>query len=356
MSFLSKQCRSVTPNFAGEQPIDKEYIKVNINESPYPPSPKVKAVIDKIDYSDLRLYPPQNSSELKRLIANKYGLEEDNVFVGNGSDEVLAFCFPAFFDSDDKNSILAFANISYSFYKVWAHIFGINTQILPLNSDFKINTKDYFNSTANGFLICNPNVPTGIALGRMDILEMVEQMPDKLFIIDEAYSDFANCSVANFVKSHDNLLVVKTFSKSYGLAGIRCGYAIGNSSLIRGLNTIKNSFNTFTVNTLTQAIACEAFKDNSYIATTIDKIITTREEFADKLREMGFEVLPSSSNFLFARHNEMRGSEIYFQLKENGILVKHYKIPLIEDFVRITIGTPDDMKFIIKVIKQILKK
>lgn len=356
MSFLSKKCRSIVPYIAGEQPQDKKYVKVNTNENPYPPSPKVEALLSSFDAKKLRLYPDPNNRKLKQAIANKYGLTENNVFVGNGSDEVLAMCFPTFFDNDDSSSVVGFADITYSFYKVWTKMFSIKREILPLDDDYKINIADYKNSSANGFIICNPNAPTGIALGRLELIELIEECPDKLFIIDEAYADFANCSVANFVGQYKNLIVVKTFSKSYGLAGIRCGFALANEKLINGLNTIKNSINSYTVNAISEAIAIESFNDTSYLAETIDKIIVTREETADKLRELGFEVLPSSSNFLFAKHDTFNASEIYFQLKEQGVLVRHFISERIDNFVRITIGTPEETKHMLKVMKQILKK
>lgn len=334
MIFLSKQCRSVIPYIAGEQPQDKQYIKLNTNESPFAPSATVRDTLKGFDYSSLRRYPDPNSKKLVDVIAKRYGLSEKNVFVGNGSDEVLSMCFPAFFDPKDES--VAFADVTYSFYKVWANLNNIEAVIIPTFDDFKIDLEGFKNSSARGCIICNPNAPTGIAVGKLDIIEIVKECPDKLFIIDEAYGDFCNCSVCEFVPKYKNLLVVKTFSKSYGLAGIRCGFAIGDEDLINGLQTIKNSINSYTVNALTEAIATEAFCDIKYLQKTVDNIVRIREDSADKLRRLGFEVLPSSSNFIFARHNKMLGSEIYFQLKAHGVLVRHFIADKIDNFVRIT--------------------
>lgn len=344
MSFLSKLCRATTPYISGEQPQDKRYIKLNTNESPYSPSPAVKEIIKKSDYSRLRLYPDPNSSKLVNAIAKKYNLSSNNVFVGNGSDEVLALCFPTFFDPKDET--VAFADVTYSFYKVWTNIFKIKTIMIEVDADFKVNLQAYKDSAARGCIICNPNAPTGIAINARDIIDLVSACPDKLFIVDEAYGDFANQSVANYVGQYDNLIVIKTFSKSYGLAGIRCGFALGNEELISGLLTIKNCFNSYTVNALTQEIALAAFEDEQYLKSTVDKIVATREDSVIRLRKMGFEVLPSSSNFIFARHCSIPASEIYFQLKAHGVLVRHFIADKIDNFIRITIGTDAEMQIL----------
>lgn len=354
MNYLSRRCKSILPYTAGEQPQDKKYVKLNTNECPYPPSPEVERTVRDFDTARLRLYPDPENAKLVSVIAQKHGLEPENVFVGNGSDEVLCMCFPAFFDENDT---LAYADVTYSFYKVWAHMFDVKSKKIPLDDEFKLLHTDYLSlEGVNGIIICNPNAPTGTALGRLDLLKIVETNPDKIVIVDEAYGEFASCSVANRVVDYPNLLVVKTLSKAYALAGARCGYALGSKALIDGLRTVKNSMNSYTVNALTEAVAIAALSDKKYYAGLVDKINSQREETADALRELGFEVLPSSSNFIFARHKSISGSEIYFQLKENGVLVRHFKSDRISDFVRITIGTRDEMKTLLTEITKIVRR
>lgn len=353
MNYLSRRCKSILPYTAGEQPQDKRYVKLNTNECPYPPSPEVEKTIKEFDAGRLRLYPDPENKKLVAAIADRHGLSPENVFVGNGSDEVLCMCFPAFFDENDE---IAYADVTYSFYKVWAHMFDVKSRKIPLDDEFKLLHTDYLDlQGVKGIIICNPNAPTGTPIGRLDLLKIVESNPDKLVIVDEAYGEFASCSVANRVCDYPNLLVVKTFSKAYALAGARCGFALGNKALIDGLKLVKNSMNSYTVNALTEAIVVAALEDKKYYAGVIDKINSEREETADTLREMDFEVLPSSSNFIFAKHKRLSGSEIYFQLKENGVLVRHFKSDRISDFVRITIGTHEEMKVLLSEVKKIVR-
>ena len=234
-------------------------------------------------------------------------------------------------------------------------MFEIPSVVIPLMSDFKFDVSAFKQAKCQGMIICNPNAPTGAIVNRLDLIAIIEANPEKLIIIDEAYADFCNCSMANYVNKYPNILIVRTFSKSYSLAGARCGYAVGNEVLINGLKTIKNSFNSYTVNALTEGIAVKALEDKKYFSSCVDKIIATREDVSDKLRELGFEVLPSSSNFLFVRHSYKRASELYFQLKENGVLVRHFTASRIDDFLRITIGSPEEMKVLIQKLKLILK-
>lgn len=354
MNYLSRRCKSILPYTAGEQPQDKKYVKLNTNECPYPPSPEVEKTVRDFETARLRLYPDPENTKLVSVIAQKHGLAPENVFVGNGSDEVLCMCFPAFFDENDT---VAYADVTYSFYKVWAHMFDVKSKKIPLDDEFKLLHTDYLSMQGvNGIIICNPNAPTGTALGRLDLLKIVETNPDKIVIVDEAYGEFASCSVAGRVCDYPNLLVVKTLSKAYALAGARCGYALGNKALIDGLKTIKNSMNSYTVNAVTEAVAIAALSDKKYYAELVDKINAQREETADALRQLDFEVLPSSSNFIFARHKRISGSEIYFQLKENGVLVRHFKSDRISDFVRITIGTKEEMKILLTEISKIVKR
>lgn len=353
MNYLSRRCKSILPYTAGEQPQDKSYVKLNTNECPYPPSPEVEKTLKEFDAGRLRLYPDPENKKLVSAIAARHGVSSENVFVGNGSDEVLCMCFPAFFDENDT---VAYADVTYSFYKVWAHMYDVKSKKIPLDDEFKLLASDYLSMDGvKGIIICNPNAPTGTALSRLDLLKIVETNPDKIVIVDEAYGEFASASVANRINDYPNLLVVKTFSKAYALAGARCGYALGNKALIDGLKLVKNSMNSYTVNALTEAIVIAALSDKKYYADVIDKINAQREETADALRELGFEVLPSSSNFIFAKHKVLSGSEIYFQLKENGVLVRHFKGDRISDFVRITIGTHEEMKTLVSEIKKIIK-
>lgn len=353
MNYLSRRCKSILPYTAGEQPQVKSYVKLNTNECPYPPSPEVEKTLKEFDAGRLRLYPDPENKKLVSAIAARHGVSPENVFVGNGSDEVLCMCFPAFFDENDT---VAYADVTYSFYKVWAHMYDVKSKKIPLDDEFKLLASDYLSMDGvKGIIICNPNAPTGTALGRLDLLKIVETNPDKIVIVDEAYGEFASASVANRINDYPNLLVVKTFSKAYALAGARCGYALGNKALIDGLKLVKNSMNSYTVNALTEAIVIAALSDKKYYAGVIDKINAQREETADALRELGFEVLPSSSNFIFAKHKVLSGSEIYFQLKENGVLVRHFKGDRISDFTRITIGTNEEMKTLVSEIKKIIK-
>lgn len=347
--FESKLCRGIKPYTAGEQPKDCNYIKLNTNENPYPPPPSVNEVIKNLDYKRLRLYPDNNCADLINALAETENVSAENVFAGNGSDEVLALCFPAFFDSE-----IVFADITYSFYKVFADLFKIKYRLIPLNDDFTININDYFNIKEQAIIIANPNAPTGIALQPEQIKSILDKNPDKLVIIDEAYVDFFGKSCVCLTKTYDNLLVVKTFSKSYSLAGIRCGYAVGNKELITALNKIKDSFNSYPLDAVCQKVCVAALGDAEYHNEVISKIVKTREKFTAELKNIGFEVLPSDANFVFAKHKPPRpcgaplergmgGKDLYLKLKDNKILVRHFDKPRITGFVRITIGTDAEM-------------
>lgn len=352
MNYLSKICRTTQPYMAGEQPQDKKYVKLNTNENPYPPCNGVAEYIKNFDSARLKLYPDSDNKALAAKIAKKHGLSIENVFIGNGSDEVLAMCFPTFFDKDGDG--VAYCDITYSFYKVWAKAYEIPSVIIPLADDFKFDVSEFKQSKCQGMIICNPNAPTGLIVNRLDLISIIEANPEKLIIIDEAYADFCNCSMANYVNKYPNLLIVRTFSKSYSLAGARCGYAIGDETLIRGLKTMKNAFNSYTVNSLTEGIAIKALEDVKYFSSVVDNVIATRDEYADELRKLGFDVLPSSANFLFATHETKPASEIYYQLKEKGVLVRHFNLPRIDNWLRITVGSPDEMKVLLDRLRAIV--
>lgn len=353
MNYLSKICRTTQPYVAGEQPQDKNYVKLNTNENPFPPSKKVEDFVRNFDVDKLKLYPDPQNSALAEAIAKKHGLDKSNVFIGNGSDEVLALCFPTFFDTNGDG--VAYADVTYSFYKVWAKVFGIPSVVIPLSDDFKLDVSSFKQAKCQGMIICNPNAPTGLIVNRLDLRTIIEANPEKVIIIDEAYADFCNCTMANYVKKYPNLLIVRTFSKSYSLAGARCGYAIGDATLINGLKTMKDSFNSYTVNRFTEGMAVCALKDNAYFNACIDKIVETRDSVADELRRLDFEVLQSNANFLFAKHSERPASEIYYQLKKKGVLVRHFNSARIDNYLRITVGSPEEMQSLIFALEKILK-
>lgn len=348
--FLSDKANSVVPYVQGEQPKDKKYIKLNTNESPYPPSKNVKKIITESNFDDLRLYPDPDISDLKNEIAKKYKIETENIFIGNGSDEILAFSFMAFFNRGDK---IYYPNITYSFYSVYSDLFDLNEKKIPLKEDFSINVNDYKNLDS-GIVIANPNAPTGILLKLNDVEDIIKTNPNNIIIIDEAYIDFGGESAMKLINKYDNLLVIQTFSKSRSLAGMRLGFSFGNKELIRGLKNIKFSFNSYTINRLSILAGIEAFKDEEYFKESISKIINTREKTKEKLKELGFKVLDSKSNFLFMSHNKIFAEDIYLKLKANGILVRYFKQDIINNFIRATIGTDEEMIIFINALKKIV--
>lgn len=348
--FLSDKANSVVPYVQGEQPKDKKYIKLNTNESPYPPSKNVKKIITESNFDDLRLYPDPDISDLKNEIAKKYKIETENIFIGNGSDEILAFSFMAFFNRGDK---IYYPNITYSFYSVYSDLFDLNEKKIPLKEDFSINVNDYKNLNS-GIVIANPNAPTGILLKLNDVEDIIKTNPNNIVIIDEAYIDFGGESAMKLINKYDNLLVIQTFSKSRSLAGMRLGFSFGNKELIKGLKNIKFSFNSYTINRLSILAGIEAFKDEEYFKESISKIINTREKTKEKLKELGFKVLDSKSNFLFMSHNKIFAEDIYLKLKANGILVRYFKQDIINNFIRATIGTDEEMIIFINALKKIV--
>lgn len=348
--FLSDKANSVVPYVQGEQPKDKKYIKLNTNESPYPPSKNVKKIITESNFDDLRLYPDPDISDLKNEIAKKYKIETENIFIGNGSDEILAFSFMAFFNRGDK---IYYPNITYSFYSVYSDLFDLNEKKIPLKEDFSINVNDYKNLDS-GIVIANPNAPTGILLKLNDVEDIIKTNPNNIVIIDEAYIDFGGESAMKLINKYDNLLVIQTFSKSRSLAGMRLGFSFGNKELIKGLKNIKFSFNSYTINRLSILAGIEAFKDEEYFKESISKIINTREKTKEKLKELGFKVLDSKSNFLFMSHNKIFAEDIYLKLKANRILVRYFKQDIINNFIRATIGTDEEMIIFINALKKIV--
>ncbi len=334
----------------GEQPKDKKYIKLNTNESPYPPSPSVIKAVDSAEVSDLRLYSDPESSKVKKAIAEVYGVSDKNVFVSNGSDEILNFAFMIY----GKETGAIFPEITYGFYKVFCDLYGIKKTMVPLEEDFTID-KNKFMSTGKFTVIANPNAPTGIEMGKDAIEEIIASNKDNVVLIDEAYIDFGGTSCYELIKKYDNLIVCRTFSKSYSLAGARLGYCFANEELIKDLEKIKFSTNPYNINRLTQAAGTAAMEENNYYMANCKRIADTREYTTNELRTLGFEVLDSKANFIFAKHKNISGMDIYTKLREKGILVRHFTDEKIKDYNRITIGSEEEMNTFVDTMKKIVK-
>lgn len=350
--FLNENLKSLESYTPGEQPRDKNYIKLNTNESPYPPSPEVIQAISADEVSDLRLYSDPTCKVLKEKLAQRYDVNPENVFVSNGSDESLNFFFMAFCSSENK---VIFPEISYGFYKVFCDLYGISYEQIPLSNDFSISINDYTNVKKH-VVIANPNAPTGLALSVSDIEKIVKSNPDNLVLIDEAYVDFGAQSVIPLTKKYDNLVVVQTFSKSRSLAGARLGFAIANEKIIEDLEKIKYSTNPYNINRLTLVAGVAAIDSDDYFMKNCEKIIKTREYTEDELKKLGFYCIPSSANFIFAKSDKIKGETIYKKLKEKGVLVRHFTKPEICDFNRITIGTQEEMQNFITKVKECLNE
>ena len=350
--YWSEITKTIKPYVPGEQPRDKKYIKLNTNENPYPPSPKVLEAIKKAAGEALRLYPDPTCQELRNKIALYYNLREEQVFIGNGSDEVLAFAFMAFFNPGET---ILFPEITYSFYKVYAGLFGLDYQVVPLADDFSILIEE-FTDNNGGIIIPNPNAPTGKLLAIEAIEKILASNKDKVVIIDEAYIDFGGKSVVPLIKAYPNLLVIQTLSKSRSLAGLRVGFALGPEDLIQGLERIKNSFNSYTLDRLALTGAVAAFEDESYFQETRTKIIQTRERVVLELQKIGFQVVPSQANFVFISHPEYSAETMFRKLRENGILVRYFKESKIDNYLRVSMGSDQEMDCFLKSIKEITKK
>jgi histidinol-phosphate aminotransferase len=347
--FLSQQFASLTPYTPGEQPRDQQYVKLNTNESPFPPSPGVLRTVAE-ESARLNLYCDPECTLLRQAAAELYGVEPKNVLPVNGSDEALYFTFLAF---GDKTHPFAYPEISYGFYPVFARLTHVPAREIPLKSDFTVDVRDYLGIKEH-IVIANPNAPTGVCLSVSEIEQLVSANPDRLVVIDEAYIDFGGESCVPLVHQYDNLLVIQTFSKSRSLAGARLGFAIGNEELIRDLNTIKYSINPYNVNRMTQAAGVAAIRDGDYYAANAQTIIRTRERIAKALEQFGFTVLPSKANFLFAASNAVDGETLYRELKARGVLVRHFTKPAIQNYCRITIGTDEQMDILLSRIQEIL--
>lgn len=349
--FFSDKYAALVPYTPGEQPQDKKYVKLNTNESPFPPSEGVKKAVAETA-ERLCLYSDPECKLLRQKMSEVFGLPKENIIMVNGSDEILNFAFMAF---ADEKSPLVFPNITYGFYPVFAKLNHIPYEEIPLREDFSVNVADYMgvNKTV---VIANPNAPTGICLSVDEIEKIVKSNPDNVVIVDEAYVDFGGESAIGLTKKYDNLLVTGTFSKSRSMAGARLGFGFGNKELIADLNTIRYSTNPYNINSLTAFAGIAALEDNAYYMNNCKIIAKNRSWTENALTRIGFQVLPSKANFLFAKSDTVDGETLYRKLKEKGVLVRHFGNPLISDYVRITVGTSEQMAILVEKIQEILEE
>ena len=350
MSTWRDNLRTIEPYVPGEQPNLPDMIKLNTNENPYPPSPKVVGVLKSFDCDSLRLYPDPNSQLLADALAKRYGLASDQVFLGVGSDDVLAIAFMTFFNS--KKPVL-FPDITYSFYDVWAELFQIPYERPALDEHFDLIREDYYKENG-GVVIANPNAPTGV-LQNMDFLrDVIEHNRDVVVIIDEAYADFSESSALELTKEYDNVLIVQTYSKSRSLAGMRIGYAMGNPELIKAMNDVRYSYNSYPMTRLSVALGVAALEDESYFQDTVAKVIETREWTKEQLKRLGFSFRDSRTNFIFAAHESVPAVQIFDALREKHIFVRHFSQKRIDNYLRISIGTREEMERFIEETEKIV--
>ncbi len=351
MKKWENKVRKVIPYTPGEQPDEPDMIKLNTNENPYPPAPGVEKALRAVDTDSLRLYPDPTAGELVHAIAENYHLKDEQVFVGVGSDDVLAMSFLTFFNSDKP---ILFPDITYSFYDVWADLFRIPYSRPALDENFHIRKEDYYEENG-GIIFPNPNAPTGVELPLADVEDIIRHNPDVIVIVDEAYVDFGAKTALPLIEKYDNLLVVQTFSKSRSMAGMRIGFACGNEKLIKYLNDVKYSFNSYTMNRTSILAGVEAVRDEAYFRETCRKIIKTREWTKKELTELGFTFQDSMANFIFASHKTCPAKELYKALREEHIYVRYFDKERIDNHLRITIGTEEEMEKLIEFLKKYLK-
>lgn len=351
MRFWSPEVRELEPYVPGEQPKIQNLLKLNTNENPYPPSPKVVEAVQAVLHEQadaLRLYPDPDATALKQAIAKQQNIDVSQVFVGNGSDEVLAHIFKAFFLQDEP---ILYPDITYSFYPVYSQFFGTKTKEIPLNENFEIDVRDYTQPNG-GVIITNPNAPTSIALSLAEIEQVLQANPDRVVVIDEAYVDFGAESAVSLINRYENLVVCQTTSKSRSLAGLRVGFAIAQSHLIAALEAVKNSFNSYPIDRFAIAAAVASFEDQAYFEEQCQKVITSREKLVRDLNELGFNVLPSKANFIFATHSQHDAGQLAQKLREQGIIVRYFNKPRINQFLRITVGTDEQNARLVQTLKQ----
>ena len=352
MKTWERNIRTVIPYIPGEQPRQIGMIKLNTNENPYGPAPGVETAIKNMDADDLRRYPDPAADILISSLADYYQLEKDQVFVGVGSDDVLAMCFLTFFNSDKP---ILFPDITYSFYDVWAELFRIPYEYQPLDQNFEIVKEDYY-KVNGGIILANPNAPTGVEQSLESIEDIIRHNQDVIVIIDEAYIDFGGTSALALTQKYKNLLVVQTFSKSRSMAGLRIGYALGNKNLIKYLNDVKFSFNSYTMNRPALELGAETLKDDAYFKETTGKIIATRERVKKELKELGFSFADSKANFIFATHKRYAARDLFETLKIKKIYVRYFNKARIDNYLRISIGTDEEMDALLTFLKKYMKE
>lgn len=353
MRFWSPEVRDLEPYVPGEQPKIQNLLKLNTNENPYPPSPKVVDAVQAVlthQADALRLYPDPDATALKQAIAKQQNVDVSQVFVGNGSDEVLAHIFKAFFIQQEP---ILYPDITYSFYPVYSQFFGVQTKQIPLNEKFEIDISDYEQENG-GIIITNPNAPTSIALDLDKIEQVLKANPNRVIVIDEAYVDFGAESAVELVSRYENLVVCQTTSKSRSLAGLRVGFAIGQAHLIAALEAVKNSFNSYPIDRFAIAAAVASFEDQDYFQEQCEKVIASREKLVANLTELGFNVLPSKANFIFATHSLHDAAQLAEKLSEQGIIVRYFNKPRINQFLRITIGTDEQNQRLVDTLKMLI--
>lgn len=343
--------RKIDPYVPGEQPNLPDMIKLNTNENPYPPSPKVEQALREFETDALRLYPDPNSQLLVDALAKRYGLESNQIFVGVGSDDVLAIAFMTFFNSGKP---ILFPDITYSFYDVWANLFQIPFERPVLDEDFHIVKEDYYKENG-GIVLANPNAPTGVKQDLDFLRDIIEHNRDVIVLIDEAYADFGKISALELTREYDNVVVIQTFSKSRSMAGMRIGYAMGNPELIRAMNDVRYSYNSYPMTRLSVALGVAAVEDEDYFQKTVEKVIDTREWTKRELSRLGFHFQDSMTNFIFAAHDRVPAQIIFEKLREKHIFVRHFSTPKIENYLRISIGTQEEMEIFIRETEKILQ-
>lgn len=346
----TKNLRNIEPYVPGEQSKDKDIVKINANENPYPPSPKAAEVLKSFDTNKLRFYPSANSTKLKEAIAKYYKVDVSNVFVGNGSDDVLAVAFQSFFNSEKP---IVYPDLTYSFYPVWCSLFGIKYKNYSVGDDFRINPEDYKEKNG-GVVIPNPNAPTSLGEGLDFVEKILNYNQDSVVIIDEAYVDFGGTSSIPLIDKYENLLVTGTFSKSRSLAGLRIGFAIGSKALIDVMEAVKNSYNSYTVDSLSIEMGAASIEDDEYFKSTCKKVIKTRERVTLELEKLGFDVLNSQTNFIFVTHNKHNMKSLFEYLKTQKVFIRYFSLPRIENYVRITIGTNEEMDIFLEKTKEFI--
>jgi len=346
----SKRIREAVPYVPGEQPKEGGFIKLNTNENPYPPSPKALEALKAQADGRLRLYPDPGCTRLREAIAAHHGVDRDWVFCGNGSDEVLAFAFQAFFDGDRP---VTFADITYSFYEVYAGYFGVKPAIVPLKEDFSLPIEPFL-APSGGAVIANPNAPTGMGVALEDIERILSAQGDRVVVVDEAYVDFGGTSAAPLLDKYPNLLIVRTLSKSRSLAGLRVGYCLGHPNLMAGMACVRDSINSYTVDRMAQAVAAAAMADEAYFQATRQRVTATRERTAERLRAMGFTLTPSQANFLFLRHPGAAAKDLLDGLRERKILARWFDRPRIRDYLRVSVGTEEEMEALCAALEELL--